>query len=58
MKKKKKKEKKKLKIKVKKKLINKKQTGTTFKTSDEKVQIKKVNKQPTEKKIYKVKDYL
>ena len=58
MKKKKKKEKKKLKIKVKKKLINKKQTGTTFKTSDEKVQIKKVNKQPTEKKIYKVKDYV
>ena len=31
---------------------------STLKTSDEKIQIKKVKKQPVEKKIYNVKDYV
>ena len=31
---------------------------TTFKSSDEKVQIKKIKKQPTEKRIYNIKDYV
>ena len=31
---------------------------TTFKTNEEKVKIKKIVKQPTEKKIYNVKDYV
>ena len=30
----------------------------TFKSNDEKVQIKKIKKQPTEKKIYNIKDYV
>ena len=37
----------------------KKTTGAnTFKTSDEKIEIKKIKKQATEKKIYNVKDYV
>ena len=30
----------------------------TFKTNDEKIKIKKIEKQPTEKRIYNVKDYV
>ena len=44
--------------KIPKKILNKKLTGTTFKTSEEKIQIKKIKKQPVEKKLYKVKDYV
>ena len=58
MKKKKRKGKKKLEKKHKKKLLNKKSVNNAFKTGDEKIQIKKVGKQPTEKKLYKVKDYV
>ena len=59
MKKKKKKSKKKIKKKiVSKRLVNKKLVSNTFKPSDEKIQIKKIKKQPAEKKIYKVKDYV
>ena len=58
MKKKKRKGKKKLEKKLKKKLLNKKLVNNTFKTGDEKIQIKKVGKQPAEKKLYKVKDYV
>ena len=37
----------------------KKTTGAnTFKTSDEKIEIKKIKKQATEKKIYNIKDYV
>ena len=48
------------KIKVKKKkTLNKKLTKqSTFKSNDEKIQIKKIIKQPTEKKIYSVNDYV
>ncbi len=39
--------------------INKKIiTKSTFKTNDEKIVIKKIKKQPTEKKIYNIKDYV
>jgi len=30
----------------------------TFKARDEKIEIKKIKKQPTEKKVYNVKDYV
>ena len=58
--------KKKTKKKEKKKVLKKVQKSTTkkivaqnvFKSSDEKVQIKKIKKQPTEKKIYNVKDFV
>ena len=33
-------------------------TKNTYKTNDEKVKINKIKKQPTEKKIYNVKDYI
>ena len=37
----------------------KKTTGAnTFKTSDEKIEIKKIKKQATEKKVYNIKDYV
>ena len=58
------KNKKKIKKKIKaKKVIEKKGTKkftgqTTFKTNEEKIQIKKIKKQPTEKRIYNVKDYV
>jgi len=61
-----KKRKKKLK-KILKKILKKKQekiefkkptTQNTYKTNDEKVKINKIKKQPTEKKIYNVKDYI
>jgi len=65
---KKKKVKKKTKIikikKRKKKVLFKKLVGkatyksTTFKTNEEKVKIKKIEKQPTEEKIYSIKDYV
>ena len=39
--------------------INKKiVTPNTFKTSDEKVQIKKIKKQATEKRLYNVNDHI
>ena len=44
--------------KIPKKTLQKKLTGTTFKTSEEKIQIKKIKKQPVEKRLYKVKDYV
>ena len=48
--------------KIKRKLIkniNKKVVGqNTFKASDEKVQIKKIKKQPTEKRLYNVNDHI
>ena len=41
------------------KVITRKLAGQdTLKTTDEKIQIKKIKKQPTEKKIYNVKDYV
>jgi len=51
-------------LKVKKKIIAKQSTAASsykskiFKTNDEKIKIKKVLKQPTEKRIYNVKDYV
>ena len=54
----KKKNKKKIK-KGKEKILSKKPVSqNTFKSNDEKVQIKKIKKQPTEKKIYNIKDYV
>ena len=59
--------KKKIKKKIKKrkgKVVFKKSTGqnayksNTFKTNEEKIKIKKIEKQPTEKRIYNVKDYV
>tara|TARA_B100000029_G_scaffold514408_1_gene617101 strand:+ start:6746 stop:7390 length:645 start_codon:yes stop_codon:yes gene_type:complete len=52
--------KKNIKIKKKqKKVINKKFIGqNTYKSSDEKIPIKKITKQPVEKKVYDVKDYV
>ena len=59
--------KKKIKKKIKKrkgKIVFKKSTvrnahkSNTFKTNDEKIKIKKIEKQPTEKRIYNVKDYV
>ncbi len=41
-----------------KKFIKKTSSTYAFKSSDEKLQIKKIKKQPTEKKIYNVKDYI
>ena len=44
---------------IKEKVNFKKPAGqSTFKTGDEKVQIKKIKKQPVEKKIYHIKDYI
>ena len=43
---------------VSKKFVSKKLVSNTFKPSDEKIQIKKIKKQPAEKKIYKVKDFV
>ncbi len=41
------------------KVIFKKPVGqSSFKSADEKIQIKKIKKQPVEKKIYNVKDYI
>ena len=57
-KKKRKQRKQKKKRKIPKKTLQKKLTGTTFKTSEEKIQIKKIKKQPVEKRLYKVKDYV
>ena len=57
--------KKKIKKKKKKgKVVFKKSTGkntykqSTFKTNEEKIKIKKIEKQPTEKRIYNIKDYV
>ena len=63
----KKKKRKKIKKKIKKrkeKVVFKKSTGkntyksSTFKTNEEKIKIKKIEKQPTEKRIYNIKDYV
>ncbi len=56
----KKKKKKKIKkiIKKKKEIIKKNITQQTFKAGEEKVEIKKIKKQATEKKIYNLKDYV
>ena len=41
------------------KIVDKKLAGqNTFKSNDEKISIKKIKKQPTEKKLYNVKDYV
>ena len=40
------------------KIVNKKSVISSFKTSDEKIEIKKIKKQPTEPKIYNIKDYI
>ena len=40
------------------KIVNKKSAISSFKTSDEKIEIKKIKKQPTETKIYNIKDYV
>ena len=40
------------------KLVNKKSVEHSYKTGDEKIEIKKIKKQPTEKKIYQIKDYV
>ena len=54
-----KKNKKKRKIKIKKKEKQKKPLlQKSFKTKEERVEIKKIKKQPTEKKIYGIKDYV
>ena len=59
--------KKKIKKKIKKRkgqIVFKKSTGrnayksNTFKTNEEKIKIKKIEKQPTEKRIYSIKDYV
>ena len=50
--------------KMKRKVVFKKSTvqyaykSTTFKTNEEKIKIKKIEKQPTEKRIYSIKDYV
>ena len=41
-----------------KKITKKAITQNIFKTSEDKVQIKKIKKQPTEKKVYNIKDYV
>ena len=42
-----------------KKVVIKKSVGqNTLKVCDEKIQIKKIKKQPNEKKIYNIKDYV
>jgi len=49
----------KVKVKTKDKVLTKKQlTQNTFKANDEKVQISKIKKQATEKRIYNIKDYV
>ena len=40
------------------KIVNKKSVISSFKASDEKIEIKKIKKQPTEPKIYNIKDYI
>ena len=40
------------------KIVNKKSVIRPFKASDEKIEIKKIKKQPTEPKIYNIKDYI
>ena len=40
------------------KIVNKKSVSSSFKASDEKIEIKKIKKQPTEPKIYNIKDYI
>ena len=40
------------------KIVNKKSVISSFKASDEKIEIKKIKKQPTEAKIYNIKDYV
>ena len=54
----KKKERKKISKKLQKSGNKKAVTQNVFKSSDEKVQIKKIKKQPTEKKVYNVKDFV
>ena len=44
--------------KKKEKLISKKSNINTFKASDDKVNIKKIKKQPNEKRIYNIKDFV
>ena len=44
--------------KKKEKLISKKSNINTFKSSDDKVNIKKIKKQPNEKRIYNIKDFV
>ena len=39
-------------------IVNKKSVISSFKASDEKIEIKKIKKQPTEAKIYNIKDYV
>ena len=39
-------------------IVNKKSVISSFKASDEKIEIKKIKKQPTEPKIYNIKDYI
>ena len=46
------------KSKKKEKLISKKSNINTFKSNDEKVNIKKIKKQPNEKRIYNIKDFV
>ena len=40
------------------KIVNKKSVISSFKASDDKIEIKKIKKQPTEAKIYNIKDYV
>ena len=40
------------------KIVNKKSVISPLKASDEKIEIKKIKKQPTEPKIYNIKDYI
>ena len=40
------------------KIVNKKSVISSFKTSDEKIEIKKIKKQPSEPRIYNIKDYI
>ena len=50
---------KKKKVEKKEKIVVKKTVKQNiFKTSDEKIQIKKIKKQPTEKRVYNIKDYV
>ena len=41
-----------------KKIVNKKSAISSLKAGDEKIEIKKIKKQPTEPKIYNIKDYI
>lgn len=49
---------KKIKRKINKNINKKNASQNTFKTNDEKVQIKKIKKQPTEKRLYNVNDHI